>query len=57
MECAVRDDPEPADFAGCLLRRCIAAGAASGGAQAMALDVFEEWRLAGASRAFGEWLA
>ena len=57
MEHAVRENPEPEAFEGWLLRRCLAAGTASGAVRAMALDIFTEWRLAGASRAFGAWLA
>jgi len=57
LEAAVRDDPDPAAFEGWLLERCLEAGDGSGGVHAMALAIWEEWRLAAASPAFLEWLA
>lgn len=59
LERAAADDPDPEAFEAWLMARCDeAAGTVSTGAvRAMALDVFREWRLAGVSPAFGEWLA
>jgi len=59
LEHAVRDDPEPGDFEGWLVEQCLAAAATAsvGGARAMALEIFDEWRLAARSPQFGAWLA
>lgn len=57
LEGAVAEDPEPADFETWLLERCLAAGPGSGGVQAMALSILEEWRLAADVGVFREWLA
>jgi hypothetical protein len=57
LEAAVREDPEPADFEGWLLDRVVQAGAGNGADRAMALQVFEEWRLATFSDPFRGWLA
>jgi hypothetical protein len=68
LEQTVRDDPDPDDFEGWLLQRCLLAGeggrttsdfgwsTASGPVQAMALDVLAEWRLAQTSAEFRSWL-
>ena len=57
LERAVAADPEPAEFEAWLLEQCRAAGGAEGGVRAMALSIFEEWRLAHDADAFREWLA
>jgi len=57
LERAVAADPEPDAFEAWLLEQCIAAGGAEGGVRAMALSIFEEWRLAHDAAAFREWLA
>lgn len=57
LEAAVRDAPEPDAFEGWLLERSLAAGHASGAVRAMALSIWEEWRLAAIAPAFGDWLA
>jgi hypothetical protein len=59
LTAAVADDPDPDAFEGWLLTRCLAAGPGSseGSVRAMALEVFDEWRLASASGAFSAWLA
>ena len=56
LEGAVEDDPEPEEFEAWLVRRCHAAPWESGPARALALDIFEEWRLALTSDAFRRWL-
>jgi hypothetical protein len=56
LERAVRDDPEPEAFERWLMERCREAGPASGALRAMALEVFEEWRLAAMSPSLREWL-
>jgi hypothetical protein len=59
LERAVADDPEPAAFEAWLLERCVAAAdtVSTGAMRAMALEVFDEWRLAVVSPSFGDWLA
>ncbi len=56
LERAVAEDPEPEAFEGWLLQQCL--GREGGGAvRAMAVQILDEWRLAGASRPFDRWLA
>lgn len=54
---AVEADPDPEDFEEWLLERCRATGGGDGGVRAMALSIFEEWRLARAAPSFRYWLA
>lgn len=68
LEETVREDPEPNDFEGWLLERCLSAdefhsvgnevgiSPPTGPLRAMALDVLAEWRLAQTSGAFRDWL-
>ena len=53
---AIDADPAPADFESFLLA-WVTADPAPGPARAIALDVFDEWRLARSSPAFASWLA
>src|SRR5438034_9841048 len=46
LERAVAADPDPAAFEAWLLEQCQTEGEHDGGVRAMALSVFEEWRLA-----------
>jgi hypothetical protein len=57
LERAVLADPEPEEFEAWLCRQCDGLGPADGGFRAIALVVFEEWRLAGQAMEFREWLA
>jgi hypothetical protein len=57
LEAAVREDPDPEDFEGWLLDRVMGAGPGGGAVRAMALQIFEEWRLALLSDPFRDWLA
>lgn len=57
LEAALADDPDPADFEGWLLDRCLTVAPGSGGVHAMALSIFEEWRLAATADDFRAWLA
>jgi hypothetical protein len=57
LERAVAADPAPDDFEGWLHRECLAAGPGEGGLRAMALSIFEEWRLAHEAESFRDWLA
>ena len=50
-------DPEPEAFEEWLLERCVAEGSADGPLRAMALSVWDEWRLAGSATGFRQWLA
>jgi hypothetical protein len=57
LERAVADDPDPSVFELWLIQQCDGAGPNSEGAvRAMALSIFEEWRLAAADGAFTAWL-
>jgi hypothetical protein len=58
LERAVEDDPEPEAFEGWLLERCLAEAdtVSVGAARAIALDVFDEWRVAAQSPGFAAWL-
>jgi hypothetical protein len=57
LERAVTADPEPDEFEAWLHQQCLGAGGAEGGVRAMALSIFEEWRLAHEAESFREWLA
>jgi hypothetical protein len=57
LDRAVAADPEPDEFEAWLLEQCRAAGGAEGGVRAMALSIFEEWRLAHEAEPFRAWLA
>ena len=57
LERAVAADPDPDGFEEWLHEQCLAAGPSEGGVRAMALSIFEEWRLAHDATAFGDWLA
>jgi hypothetical protein len=57
LERAIAADPEPAAFEAWLLEQCHAAGEQDGGVRAMALSIFEEWRLAHDAASFRNWLA
>jgi len=57
LERAIAADPGPEAFEAWLLEQCRAVGGAEGGVRAMALSIFEEWRLAHDATSFREWLA
>lgn len=57
LERAVAADPDAADFEAWLLEQCTSSGAGEGGVRAMALSIFEEWRLSHDADAFRDWLA
>ena len=56
LDRAVAADPDPDAFEAWLLAQCAAAGPAEGGMRAMALSIFEEWRLALDAGPFRDWL-
>jgi len=57
LERAVAADPAPEAFEGWLQQECLATGPGEGGVRAMALSIFEEWRLADQADSFRDWLA
>jgi hypothetical protein len=57
LEDAVREDPEPEAFEAWLLDRVLRTGTGDGAVRAMAIQIFEEWKLALASEPFRGWLA
>src|SRR2546421_11506705 len=57
LDRAIAADPDPDDFEAWLLAQCAAAGPGEGGMRAMALSIFEEWRLALAAGSFCDLLA
>jgi hypothetical protein len=57
LERAVAADPEPTGFEAWLLEQCGAEGEHDGGVRAMALSIFEEWRLSHDAESFRNWLA
>ena len=57
LERAVAADPEADEFEAWLHEQCLAARGSEGGVRAMALSIFEEWRLAHDADAFRDWLA
>jgi hypothetical protein len=56
LEETVRDDPDPAIYEGWLLERCLGQDGPSGPVQAMAREIFAEWKLAAESDVFRSWL-
>ena len=57
LERAVAANPDPAMFEAWLLEQCENSGGNEGGVRAMAISIFEEWRLSLESDAFHHWLA
>ena len=57
LEATAERDPEPDDFEGWLLDCTLRAGAGSGGVRAMAISIWDEWKLANAGDAYRDWLA
>lgn len=56
LEATVRDDPAPDAYEGWLLERCLGKDGPSGPVQAMAREIFAEWKLARESGVFRTWL-
>jgi hypothetical protein len=56
LERAVAADPDPTTFEAWLLEQCDRTGGNEGGVRAMALSIFEEWRLAHDAESFRDWL-
>ena len=56
LEAVIAEDPEPDEFEAWLLERSLSVGPGSGGVRAMALSIWDEWRLALAAPSFRAWL-
>lgn len=54
---AITADPAPEAFEEWLVAQCVATGTADGGVRAMAMSIFDEWRLAQDADWFRDWLA
>ena len=57
LEAAVRESPDAGDFEQWLMARCLAAGESDGAARAMAVFVWQQWRLASEADDYRAWLA
>lgn len=57
LERAIAADPAPEDFEAWLVAQCASRGAAEGGVRAMAMSIYDEWRLAQDAEWFSAWLA
>jgi hypothetical protein len=57
LESVIAGDPAAEDFEQWLFDRCIAQAAGTGGVNAMALSILEEWRFAADVDGFRHWLA
>lgn len=57
IEEAIEADPDPEDFERWLLERSLNTGAGSGGVRAMALSIWDEWKLARTGDGYRDWLA
>jgi hypothetical protein len=57
LEAAVRESPDASDFEGWLMTRCLAEGESDGATRAMAIFVWQQWRLACETTDYGAWLA
>jgi hypothetical protein len=53
----VQADPDPSVFEAWLVERCLQAGDADGPVRAMALSIWDEWRLAVTTEDFRRWLS
>ena len=57
LERAIAADPDASAFEAWLLEQCARAGGSEGGVRAMALSIYEEWRLSHDAASFRNWLA
>lgn len=57
LDAVVLEAPDAADFERWLMTRCLAEGASDGPVRAMALFVWQQWRLAGDAHDYESWLA
>src|SRR5689334_17128590 len=56
LEETVRQNPDPESFEQWLLEYCLVSNQLSGSTRAMALEIFDDWRLAQRSAEFRSWL-
>lgn len=56
LEAVVRESPDADDFEGFLMARCIAEGESDGATRAMALSIWQQWRLASEAENYREWI-
>jgi hypothetical protein len=56
LERAITADPAAEDFEEWLVAQCVATGTGDGGVRAMAMSIFDEWRLAQDADWFRDWL-
>lgn len=57
LEAAVRESPDAVNFERWLIARCLAEGESDGPVRAMALLIWQQWRLACATESYEAWLA
>jgi hypothetical protein len=57
LEAAVAADPDPDTFEAWLLEETLRAGMGSGGIRAMAISIWDEWKLVIAGSGYRAWLA
>lgn len=57
LEAAVHESPDANDFERWLMTRCLAEGENDGATRAMAIFVWQQWRLACEADDYGAWLA
>ena len=56
LEAAVQESPDAENFERWLLARCLAEGESDGPVRAMALFIWQQWRLACATESYEAWL-
>ena len=56
LEAAVRESPDANDFERWLMERCLAQGESDGATRAMALFIWQEWRLASEAEGYSRWI-
>jgi hypothetical protein len=56
LEAAIRDEPAPDEFEGWLMERCAAEGVSDGAQRAMALFIWDQWRLASRAPDVQAWI-
>ena len=56
LEAVVRESPDAADFERWLMSRCLAEGESDGATRAMAVLIWQQWRLAAVADDYRAWL-
>lgn len=57
LEVVIRESPDAEDFERFLMARCLAEGESDGATRAMALSIWQQWRLAAEADDYREWIA